>query len=529
MDAARLLFPAIRHDAAAGFDGARAGAERALALGVGGFIVFGGTAERVRSLIEDLRRRAGRPLLFGADLERGAGQQFAGATPLPPLAALGALGDVEVTRRAAELTAREARSLGVDWIYAPVADLDIEPRNPIVGTRAFGADPERVSAHVRAWVDGCHAGGALACAKHFPGHGRTIADSHVELPVVQAAAADLELDLAPFRAAIDAGVDSLMSAHVAYPALDDGATPATLSRAILTGLLRERLGFDGLVVTDALNMEALGAAEAGEAEVALRAVAAGCDALLYPVDVELLATRLREAAGAGGGRPGGDGSAGAAPGAADAGGDASAATLRARIAGAVGRVQAACERVARAEWRATAAAEGGAEAPAAAGGERPWGRPADRAWAVETATATVRLLRGETALGVGELDLVTIDDDVGGPFAPPPRDTLGRTLRALGIAVREVGDDADGERAAVIAVYADIRAWKGRPGISAAARERIERVVASRRATTVLLFGHPRLGAELAAERVVCAWGGEPLMQQAAARWIARRAGSRPR
>ncbi|HET7322576.1 MAG TPA: glycoside hydrolase family 3 N-terminal domain-containing protein, partial [Longimicrobiaceae bacterium] len=214
MNLGRLLFPAVRWDAEHGFHSAWSDIERALERGVGGFILFGGEAGAVRDLTAELQRRASYPLLIGSDLERGAGQQFRGATPLPPAAALASLGELETTRRAAELTAREARALGVSWVYAPDADVDLEPENPIIGTRAFGTDPEEVAEQVAAWVRGCEEGGALSCAKHFPGHGRTVGDSHAERPTVGSTRQELETDLAPFRAAVRAGVDSLMTAHV---------------------------------------------------------------------------------------------------------------------------------------------------------------------------------------------------------------------------------------------------------------------------------------------------------------------------
>src|ERR687883_518704 len=142
---AELLLPAIRWDPVRGFDAERLLVERALALGVGGFILFGGPQEQVRLLTKELRQRSRVPLLIGADLERGTGQQFDGATGLPPLAAIASLNEPETVYRAARLTAREARTLGVNWDYAPVCDLAIEPDNPIVGTRAFGGDPAKVA------------------------------------------------------------------------------------------------------------------------------------------------------------------------------------------------------------------------------------------------------------------------------------------------------------------------------------------------------------------------------------------------
>jgi beta-glucosidase-like glycosyl hydrolase len=214
---AQLLIPALEADADGRFTSARARFEEGLALGVGGFLLYGGETDAVRALTKEAQQRARRPLLFAADLERGAGQQFSGATGLPPLAAIAWLDDMEALRRAARHTAREARTMGVNWNLAPVVDLDVDAQNPIVGTRSFGADPERVARYAAAWIEACQAEGVLACAKHFPGHGRTATDSHLELPVVRASREELyATDLVPFRAAIAANVASLMTAHVAY-------------------------------------------------------------------------------------------------------------------------------------------------------------------------------------------------------------------------------------------------------------------------------------------------------------------------
>lgn len=498
MRAERLLFPALRWDASTGFDHERDSIERALALGVGGFILFGGEAEEVRALTAELQRRSAEPLLIGADLERGAGQQFRGATPLPPLAALGALDDLEVSRRAGELTGREARALGVGWVYAPVADLDVEPRNPIVGTRAFGSDPSRVSEHVAAWVDGCRRAGALACAKHFPGHGRTVADSHVELPTVDVSRESLEADLGPFRAAAEAEVDSMMTAHVAYPALDPSGTPATLSGPIIGGLLREEIGFDGLVVTDALIMEGVLEGGRGEPAAAVAAVRAGCDALLYPNDPVAVAEAVRGAIGDG--------------------------LTESRVAEAIRRIDAAAVRV----------VGPGATRKGRAG----WGREEDLRWAEEIALRALQPVRGRPRLDARAVDLLTVDDDLGGPYPPGPREAFRETLIAEGVEVRGAEAEAEAEateahrrdnahgagedKPLIVALYADIRAWKGRPGISERALETVARATVGRRAV-VVLFGHPRLAAALAGEfPVLAAWGGEPLMQVAAGRFLSR-------
>ena len=183
-DPGRLILPALRAAADGGFGHEAARIADALDLGVGGFIVFGGTVESVRRLTADLLRRAGRPLLIASDLERGAGQQVAGLTEFPPPLALASLEDAAVVRWAGAVTAQEARAVGINWVFAPVGDLDVLADNPIVQTRAFGDDPNRVASLVRTWIEGCQDAGALACAKHFPGHGRTTVDSHIALPVV---------------------------------------------------------------------------------------------------------------------------------------------------------------------------------------------------------------------------------------------------------------------------------------------------------------------------------------------------------
>ncbi|HEV2146938.1 MAG TPA: glycoside hydrolase family 3 protein [Longimicrobiaceae bacterium] len=463
---ARLLLPALRWSAETGFEHCRGEVEAGLRLGVGGFILFGGEAEAVRALTAELHHRAPHPLLVASDLERGAGQQFRGATPLPPAAALGSLDEPETAERAGELTAREARALGVNWIYAPVADVDLETENPIIGTRAFGTEVERVAAQVAAWVRGCARGGALSCAKHFPGHGRTVGDSHIERPCVDAPRDALEQDLRPFRAAVAAGTDSMMTAHVCYPALEPAGFPATLSPRILGGLLRREMGFDGLVVTDALIMEGL-VEDMGEGEAAVLALAAGCDLLLYPDDAEAVVAEVRAALGDG------------------------------RLAAE--RVEDALRRIARAAERV------------AGGPEGEWGREEDRRWALETAVRTLRTVRGRPALPPGPVRLVEVEDDLGGPHPPYPRDALPAALRAAGTELAEEGTP-------LVAVYSDIRAWKGRPGISAAARERVREATSAHPDATVLLFSHPRLAGELpTARNLLAAWGGEALMQEAVA------------
>lgn len=470
MNVARLLLPALRWNSQTGYDHVRPTIERGLELGVGGFILFLGPADEVRKLTEELHSRAKYPLLIASDLERGAGQQFRGATPLPPAGALGALHDVLVTRRAGEITAYDARALGINWLYAPVADADLEPENPIIGTRAFGRTPERTAEHVAAWIEGCRMGGALSCAKHFPGHGRTTGDSHIELPTVEASRTELERDLLPFRRAIEEGVDSLMTAHVAYPALDPSGAPATLSRPILQGLLRDDLGFEGLIVTDAIIMDGLLEA-ATEEQAAVWAIEAGCTMLLYPKDTEAMVRELK------------------------------AALEDGRLSRT--RVEAALERVAQ-------AAESVAGPPRGV-----WGRERDLRWSLTTAVRTLKVVRGKPQLPDDPVRVIEVDDDTGGPWPAYPREAFPKALSQAGIELTEDGGNP------IIALYSDIRAWKGRPGISAKAQERVREVLATAPDATVILFGPPRLANDVPeARRVLAAWGGEALMQEAAVAWL---------
>src|SRR5256885_10581811 len=208
---ARLVCPALRWRRGS-FRSERAKIEQAVRAGVGGFILFGGTRAAVAALTSALRDSAGRALLLGSDFERGPGQQVRGLTELPPPAALGFLNDLDATYSFGSITGTEARAVGLTWVFAPVCDLDIEPRNPIVQTRAFGADPGVVGSHAAAWIKGCQEHGVMACAKHYPGHGRTTTDSHAGLPVVTASIADLQAEAVPFAAAVAVVVARCMGA-----------------------------------------------------------------------------------------------------------------------------------------------------------------------------------------------------------------------------------------------------------------------------------------------------------------------------
>ena len=244
------------------------------------------------TLINRLQKDSEFPLIIGADFERGLGYRLNDVTSFPHAMAFGATGDVEFARQSARITAQEARAIGVEWNWFPVADVNSNPLNPIINTRSFGEDPQQVSDMVVAYIEGAHQYGMLTTVKHFPGHGDTDTDSHLAVPSVKADKAHLEsVELPPFRAAIKAGVDAVMVAHISVPALDPAPDHvASISPAIVTGLLKEQMGFKGLVVTDALTMAGLtklfpegGAAGAGRA--AVEAVKAGNDMLLIPSDL----------------------------------------------------------------------------------------------------------------------------------------------------------------------------------------------------------------------------------------------------
>lgn len=251
--------------------------------GIGGVIVFGGNVFETAAAMNALQREAKVPLLISADLEAGTGQQVRGATVLPPAMALGAAADRNLCRLAGTVTALEARAFGIHLVFAPVADLNVEPDNPVINIRAFGDQATAVSECVGHWVAGCLEGGAIPTVKHFPGHGSTTLDSHLRLPRVDIPAATLEArEWAPFRAAFAEGASACMIAHLLVPELDC-ERPASLSARVIHGVLRERLGFNGLVVSDALTMA--GALEGiGPEEACVRAALAGCDVLLHPED-----------------------------------------------------------------------------------------------------------------------------------------------------------------------------------------------------------------------------------------------------
>ncbi len=250
----------------------------------GGFIRLYSDAGTCAKQHEILQRESPDPLLIAADFERGVAPVVLGATEFAPAMALAAAGDPRLTFDVACAIANEARAVGVNFNLMPTADVNTDPRNPIINTRAFSDDPQVVATHVEAFVRGTQAGGCLTCAKHFPGHGATWQDSHAELPEVPISREEFQnVHFLPFRTAVNAGVDAIMIGHLSCPALDQAGKPATFSSRIIQGCLRDELGFEGLVVSDALDMGALSSRYSLE-EIVVQTFLAGCDLLVMPAD-----------------------------------------------------------------------------------------------------------------------------------------------------------------------------------------------------------------------------------------------------
>ena len=267
--------------------------------GVAGFIIFGGELETVRAGVRKLQDAAGHPLIIASDLEQGLGQQIEGGTLFPPAMAIAsAVKSLDEKQTASTLRelytafAVEARYAGINTIFAPVLDINTNPDNPIIATRAFGEDPETVSSFGCTMISVLQQNGIVACGKHFPGHGDTETDSHISLPVIKKALTHLEKnEFMPFKRAVDKGVNMIMLGHLSIPALDPSGLPASLSGRVVS-YLRGRMGFSGTIITDAMNMGGIG--RYAEPEASLMALGAGVDLVLHPSDPDAVATYLAQ-------------------------------------------------------------------------------------------------------------------------------------------------------------------------------------------------------------------------------------------
>ncbi len=488
---------------------------------VGGILWF--QSEKVYEtawLNRRLQRAARTPLLIAADLEAGLGMRFEDTTDWPWPMAIAATGDPSFAEREGAAVAEEARALGLNQLYAPVADVNLDPDNPSISVRSFGDDPRQVARFVEAFVRGVQSAGVIATVKHFPGHGDTRTDSHRSLPVLAATAERLEaVELVPFRAAIIAGVRAVMTAHLAIPALDpspapvraeghrdnpytqdaadvtrDATVPASLSAAVTQGLLRQRLGFGGLVVTDAADMGAL-VDHYDSGETAVRAILAGADQIPKPPDIDAAIAGVRSA------------------------------VASARIS--IERLDASVERILEAKRWA------GAPVPDEERIFRAVDAPKHRALAAEIAQRSVTLLREEPgvlplakATRVLSVAVTDAPERIGADFAKELERRLAAPPRKLALDSRSVEKDV----AAVIDTARDsdvvllllfLRPQSGRGAIALppAAVEAAGRLAVAGARVVAIGFGSPYVLRELfPLPTALAAYGSQTVVQVAAAR-----------
>jgi beta-N-acetylhexosaminidase len=466
---------------------------------VGGVIWFASTVLAAAWLNDCLQRAAKTPLLVSADLEAGMGMRFTDATFWPPAMAVAAAGDLALAEEQARITAREARTAGINHILAPVADVNVDPGNPVINTRSFGEEAHRVAEFVTATVRGIQSEGCLATAKHFPGHGDTRVDSHRSLPVLDVTRERLDrVELVPFRAAIEAGVASVMIGHLAVPAIDGAvapvrtefenaygtewkeipaaaAMPASVSKAVISDLLRGNLGFKGLVVTDAFDMGGL-AAHFDPGEAAVRAIEAGEDQILYSADTDAALRAVREAVRSG------------------------------RIP--LSRIDESVDRILEAKKQYPPQPVSFEEIA------RVVDAPEHIAVAEEVARRSIRIIRddrGLLPLSPKDATVVVVNDFVEeNPVAEAAR-LLGPSPRFIG--PLQDGRDIDG-RVIVMLLVTRPRSGAGRIALPEAARRLAERLGPK---TIAISFGSPYVLGEIPwVSTFVCAWGIQPLLQRAA-------------
>ena len=484
---AELLVPVIRWDATTGFDRERQRITRALELGVGGFILRGGAEADVRGLIKELRQASKIPLLIGAELERGVGQQFIGTTGLPPLAAIAALNDANLVQRAAKLTAREARPLGVNWGFAPMCDLQMNPTNVRTAVDGIGASGDDVGAIAALWIEACQHEGMLACAKYFPGAGRVgdSASGNGVPPVDVPRSVLFDNEFKPFRAAISSRVASMLVAHVSYPSLDASESPATFSSVILRYLLREKYGFEGLVASDVLETRGPLSTE-DEADIAMRALDAGCDVLLGPSSLEALVATLE----------------------------------RCVRDGPLYEDRIEQSRRRRLKWAQWAAPQTDFRRVSGS----------DVAWALQLAERVVSIVRGTVQRLTKAAEVVIIDDD--DAHSPlHPRTIFAQTIEAAQIPAPVVdGPTEGGDGPVYVALFGELRGHRHEVAYRGETLEKLARVCEAatlqRRDAVIVHFAPPVLARQVRGSTpIVCAWSGDRCMQEAAARWLLRGGG----
>ena len=489
---------------------------------VGGVILSRSNVYEAAVLVGKLQEFARVPLLVSADLEAGLGMRFEDVTYGPWAMAIAAAGDPALAEKRAYATAREARAIGIGQVFAPVADVNVNPDNPVINVRSFGEDPSDVSRYVEATVKGLEAGGVLATLKHFPGHGDTATDTHRSLAIVPADRARLEsVELVPFRAGIKAGAESVMVAHVSIPALDEtpapalpnppkpvdavgenvevelnGTMPASLSGLVVTGILRKELGFPGLVVTDAMRMGGI-TSHFAAGEAAVRAILAGSDQVVMSADTDAAVAAVKDAVRSG-------------------------RITEARLDETVKRILDAKRKLKLYEDRI----------PFVAGLARIVDTPAIQALEAEIARRSLTLVREQAgALPLRKsaklLSLVIADEaSLNGPTGPlaadlrarvpsmktvrlDPRSTPEETQAAV-----EAARDAD---VVLVSLFVRTRSGQGKVTVPQAGRDALPPILALGKPVVAVSFGSPYLLRDFPdLPTYLCAWGGQDVGQAAA-------------
>lgn len=471
-------------------------------LKVGALVVFESEVGALPRVLERLQALAGVPLLVSADMERGLSFRVRrGVVPLPYAMAIGATRSDEAARFSGEVTAREARALGLHWALAPVADVNNNPANPVINIRSYGEDPALVGRLAAAFIRGARQGGLLTTVKHFPGHGDTALDSHLRMPTVTADRRRLDsVELLPFRKAVEAGVDAVMLGHIAVPSLDPSGSPATLSAPVATELLRRELGFRGLVVTDALEMA--GARRGGwTGEASVQAVRAGADVILLPPRADVAIKALTRAVRKG-------------------------VLTEARIDESVGRILAAKESLGLLQPKAARAATG----------DRSVGRPSDVERALDIARRSITVVRNEGGVlplraeePLRLLHVVLSSDPRTDAHVIQgfPEDELKRRRipfqtvyvgpEAAEAKTAEVLSRAAGASHVLASVFARVAAFRGTADMPEGHAALLRRLQASGRPVVILSFGSPYLLRQVPEAAVyVCAYGWPETSQRAA-------------
>ncbi len=497
-------------------------ARRVRENGIGGIHWSVSDVSETARLTRKLQAMAHLPLLVSADLEAGVGMRFQDTTYWPWPMAVAATGDPSLAERQGRVVAEEARAIGVNQIYAPVADVNVDPANPVINVRSYGEDPQAVAGFVAAFVRGVQSGGVMATVKHFPGHGDTRTDSHRSLPVLSIDRERLErVELVPFRAAISTRVGAVMTAHLSLPAIDstpaprrelapgenpytddpsevarDATVPASLSPVVVDGLLRRELGFDGLVVTDALDMGGI-VDHFDPAEAAIRAILAGADQVLKSPDIDAAIAGIRRAVDSG------------------------------RIP--IDRLDRSVERILEVKRRFPAPRPD-AEAPF-----RIVDSPEHRALAHEIAQRALTLVREQPGalpiarearvfhLVVADLPTATAP---GADFARELRNRLSRPPETVLLDAKMRPEEVEpllraaaGADVVLVSLFVRFRSGQGSIAVPNEAKAAIERLAGAESRLVGISFGNPYLAAELPGlSTYLAAYGDQPVMQVAAAR-----------